>query len=321
MNDAPVARPARTRDEINEIVLSLVNHLDAMVAYWDIDQVNVFANDAYRHWFGKSGEELRGMTLAQLLGPTLYAKNLPYIREAYAGRIQVFEREIPSPGGTIRHSLATYTPHVVDGQVRGIFVHVADVSPLKALETELRAAKAEAERLATHDFLTGLPNRVLLADRITQALAMAGRTGRMVAGMSLDVDDFKRINDTYGHAAGDRLLVELALRLRQSVRECDSVTRMGGDELFLLLPEVESRQSAEATAERVLANVSEPFRIGAVTIAPSCSLGIALCAPSSATPETLVEHSDLALMEAKRLGKARYVVSDCCGTAERHPPD
>ena len=90
-----------------EIVLSLVDHLDAMVAYWDINQTCVFANNAYRGWFGKSGEEVIGLTLQELLGP-LYAKNLPYIRAAYDGHRRVFEREIRTPGGDIRSSLVTY---------------------------------------------------------------------------------------------------------------------------------------------------------------------------------------------------------------------
>ena len=196
-----------------KVLLTLVDHLDAMVAYWDINQTCVFANNAYRAWFGKSRQEVVGLTMKQLLGP-LYAKNLPHIRAAYAGHRQVFEREIPTPGGDIRSSLATYTPHLVDGRVFGIFVHVADVTPLKILEGELRAAKDKAELLATHDFLTGLPNRVLLMDRIAQALSYAERGSHMVAFLSLDIDDFKRINDTYGHAVGDRMLIEMARRIQ-----------------------------------------------------------------------------------------------------------
>lgn len=299
-HDAP-----RSIDEVNEIVLTLVNHLDAMVAYWDVNQVCVFANDAYRHWFGKSGQEVRGTTLEGLLGP-LYAKNLPFIRAAYGGQIQVFEREIPTPDGRTRHSLATYTPHVVKGKVQGIFVHVADVTSLKNLENELRTAKAAAEALATHDFLTGLPNRVLLEDRVEQAIALAKRSGRMVAGISLDLDDFKLVNDTYGHTAGDRLLVEVASRIRHSLREGDTVTRMGGDEFFLLLPETDSSAQVEGMAARVLGKVRGPFQIGEATIEPACSLGIALCSPPNVTPRLLIDRSDLALNQAKRLGKNRY---------------
>jgi diguanylate cyclase (GGDEF)-like protein/PAS domain S-box-containing protein len=300
---------SRSSREVGEIVLTLVNHLDAMVAYWDADQVCVFANDAYRHWFGRAGAELVGMTLEALLGP-LYAKNLPFIRAAYQGQVQVFEREIPLPGGGSRHSLATYTPHIVDGKVQGIFVHVADVSPLKTLENELRAAKAKAEVLATHDFLTGLPNRVLLEDRVAQAIALSRRSQRMVAGISLDLDDFKRVNDTYGHTVGDQLLAEVASRIRHCLREADTVTRMGGDEFFLLLPDVFSRAHVEGMAARVMGKVRSPFQAATITIEPACSLGIALYSPASVTRGLLIDGSDRALNRAKKLGKNRYAFAD-----------
>src|SRR5262249_41628012 len=133
----------------NNLILEIVNHLDAMVAYWDINQTCVFANSAFRTWFGKDGKEFIGIALKDLLGPVLYEKNLPFIKAAYAGEKQVFEREIPRPEGGFRHSLITYVPRIVDGQVDGMFVHVADVSLLKKLEEELKIARDKAEELAT----------------------------------------------------------------------------------------------------------------------------------------------------------------------------
>jgi diguanylate cyclase (GGDEF)-like protein/PAS domain S-box-containing protein len=291
--------------EIHEIVLELVNHLDAMVAYWDANQVCVFANNAYLDWFGKAPREIIGMTLQELLGP-LYPKNLPYIRAAYAGQKQVFEREIPSPDGRVRPSLATYTPHIVGGQVRGIFAHVADVTPLKALEQELRAAKARAEEVAVHDFLTGLPNRVLLVDRISQALALAKRSKKIVALLSLDVDDFKKVNDTWGHSGGDRLLIELASRVKHSLRESETVTRMGGDEFLVLAPELESETQVEILAGRILEKVSQPFLLEEATLSPTFSLGVALYPRHGTTPEALIANADRALYAAKRRGKNCY---------------
>jgi len=288
-----------------DIILRLVDHIDAMVAYWDINQTCVFANNAYRAWFGKSREEVVGRTLEQLLGP-LYSKNLPYIRAAYGGHRQVFEREIPTPGGGVRSSLATYTPDEVDGQVLGIFVHVADVTPLKLLERELKAAKERAEDLATHDFLTGLPNRVLLMDRIGQALASAERASRMVGLLSLDIDDFKDINDSHGHGEGDRLLIEVARRTCAVVRESDTVTRLGGDEFLILAPGIESLAELEAIANRILWGVREPMAIGTGTTVPAVSLGIAVYPHDGANAQTLIANSDRALYAAKKLGKNRY---------------
>lgn len=292
-------------EEIPEIVLELVDHLDAMVAYWDADQVCVFANNAYHEWFGMTRRELIGMKLEELLGP-LYSKNLPYIRAAYEGKKQVFEREIPGPDGRVRHGLATYTPRVIDGQVRGIFVHVADVTPLKALEHELRIAKAKAEDAAVHDFLTGLPNRVLLLDRINQALAIARRSQELVALLSLDVDNFKQVNDTWGHSVGDQLLIELASRLKHSLRASETITRMGGDEFLVLAPAMESKARVEILGGRILERLSQPFELQEATLSPTFSLGIAFYPRDGETPEELIASSDRGLYLAKRLGKNRY---------------
>lgn len=294
--------------DVHEIVLELVNHLDAMVAYWDTDQVCVFANNAYRYWFGKSGSEVIGLTLKELLGP-LYEKNLPYIEAAYQGKRQVFEREIPTPSGVIRHSLATYTPHIVDGKVQGIFVHVADVSPLKKLEQELKVAKERAEKLATHDFLTGLPNRVLLVDTIKHGIAVAKRRNHLVAVISLDMDDFKKINDTYGHGGGDQLLIEVASRLKTSLRESDTVTRLGGDEFLLVGAEVESTEQVETMAKRILETVAQPLRIEGAEVLPTISIGIALYPHDGATPAALIAASDRALYIAKKRGKNCYAMA------------
>lgn len=296
----------RHSDELPVIVLSLVDHLDAMVAYWDANQVCVFANNAYKDWFGRSREEIIGHTLKELLGP-IYLENLPHIRAAYQGHKQVFEREFPAPDGSLRSALVTYTPDVRFGQVYGMFVHVADVTPLKQLERELMAAKARAENLATHDYLTGLPNRVLLLDRIGQAFALARRNRLMVALLTVDVDDFKEVNDKHGHGTGDRLLVEIAARLSSVLRESDSVTRMGGDEFLLLASEFESRDQVESLADHVLQQLSRPFESAGVTLSPTFSLGIALYPNDGTTAEALIASSDRALYAAKERGKSCFV--------------
>ncbi len=278
-----------------------------MVAYWDTDRICRFANDAYRTWFGKKGTEIIGLAMHELLG-AVYAKNLPYIDRAYGGRTQIFERELTLPDGSIRNSLATYTPDIVDGEVRGLIVHVADVTPLKKLERELEVAKAKAEEMATHDFLTGLPNRVTLMDRIVSAITRAKRNTEVVALMTVDMDHFKEINDTFGHGAGDELLVEVAQRMTHAVRETDTVTRYGGDEFLILAPQVESELHAKTMADRLLGHVREPFRLQGTIVEPTFSIGIALYPAHGTDPETLIALSDRALYVAKRLGKNRYAV-------------
>jgi diguanylate cyclase (GGDEF)-like protein/PAS domain S-box-containing protein len=298
--------PQLTPEELNKIVMQVTNQVTAMLAYWNTDQVCIFANDAYRGWFGKSGSEVMGMTMQELLGP-LYEKNLPYILAAMNGERQIFEREIPTPSGEIRHSIATYTPDIVNGKVQGMIVLVADVTPLKKLEHELEEAKAKAEHLATHDFLTGLPNRVLLTDRISQAISFAKREKRMMAVMTIDMDDFKKINDTYGHGEGDRLLVEIAFRMKNSIRETDTASRYGGDEFLLLaFPELSSEKNIEVIVKRLLENARQPFEIKGTVVSPAFSIGIAVYPTNGSSAEELILKSDEALYIAKKLGKNRY---------------
>ena len=292
--------------DVGELLVSLVDHLDAMVAFWDADQTCVFANAAYSGWFGKSGPEVQGLTMRQLLGPELYEKNRPHIEAALRGERQVFERAIPTPSGEVRHSLATYIPYVQHGRVCGFFAHVANVTPMKKLQEELQDAKQRAEALATHDFLTGLPNRVLLLDRLDQALANARRRNEMMAVMSFDVDDFKAINDSFGHVGGDALLVELGQRASASLRDTDSVTRLGGDEFLIVATRIGTFEQADAVARRVVTRLGEPFLLDGRWVSPSVSLGVALYPEHGRTPEALIAKSDAALYLAKHAGKGRH---------------
>jgi PAS domain S-box-containing protein len=141
---------------MSEAALSVVNHIPAMVAYWDAQERCVFANDAYRDWFAKSPQEMAGMALKELLGP-LYEMNLPHIQAALRGEKQVFERRIPIPGGGAKETIASYTPHIVDGAVHGFSVVVVDVTILKEREAELqRAIRERDDALAEVRSLRGL---------------------------------------------------------------------------------------------------------------------------------------------------------------------
>jgi diguanylate cyclase (GGDEF)-like protein/PAS domain S-box-containing protein len=302
------------------LLLELVDHLDAMVAYWDAEETCRFANQAYFEWFGRSRETLLGVKLKELLGP-LYELNLPFIRAAYNGERQVFERAIPTPDGRTRHSLATYVPRRVGGEVVGIFVHVADVEPLKRLQADLEAAKARAENLAVHDFLTGLPNRVLLDTRIEEALAESKRTGQAVHLLSIDVDDFKTINDTHGHAAGDRILVEIAARIAACARSEDTVARLGGDEFNVLAIGLASDAEAQALAQRILAAVHQPVRLRGAVLLPAVSIGISAFPGDGTTAESFLEASDAALYDAKRSGRNVFALARRAEGTETRPGD
>jgi diguanylate cyclase (GGDEF)-like protein len=169
---------------------------------------------------------------------------------------------------------------------------------------------ADAMHQAVHDALTGLPNRVLFSDRIDHALAGAQRRGTRVAVLFLDLDNFKVVNDSLGHEAGDKLLVAVAERLAGALRACDTVARFGGDEFGILLEDVSAVRDAERVAEEIGALMREPFVVGARQHVIGASIGIALSGPSSNTPDALVRDADAAMYRAKLRGRAGHEVFD-----------
>jgi diguanylate cyclase (GGDEF)-like protein len=175
---------------------------------------------------------------------------------------------------------------------------------LCALAIEHDRARAEINRLAYFDTLTGLPNRQLLADRATAALALAGRTRQPVTLMFLDIDRFKTVNDSLGHAVGDRLLVEVATRLKQLFIEGDTLARLGGDEFVALLPGCDAAH-ASLLAERVLAALSVPVTVADLTLIPTASIGIAVHPNDGMDFDTLLRQADAAMYRAKQAGRNR----------------
>ena len=291
-----------------DLLIELVDHLDTSVAYWNADQVCLLANAPCAAWFGRGRSDVVGTTVQQLLGP-LYAQCLPFIEAAYRGEKQVFELDMPAPDGEVRSSRVTCTPHEVGGRVRGIFVQVADVGPLKRLERELKETREKAGQLATHDFLTGLPNRALLQNTLDHALALTRRAADTMAVMSLDIDGFKPITVRHGQGEGDRLLIEVASRVRATVRESDTVLRLAGDAFIVVATALASGQRPTALATRILEALRQPLTLGRATVRPSASIGIALFPVHGTSTEALVAASDAALREAKRTGRDRWVVA------------
>jgi diguanylate cyclase (GGDEF)-like protein len=162
--------------------------------------------------------------------------------------------------------------------------------------------------MAKHDFLTGLPNRSLLTDRLTQSMALAQRHGKKVALMYLDLDHFKHINDSLGHAVGDQLLQSAAKRLQACVRLSDTVCRQGGDEFVVLLAEVQAVRDAHLTAEKLIKAMVEPHLIGSHRLYVTLSIGISLYPDHGQDVETVVRNADIAMYHAKRSGRNTYQV-------------
>jgi two-component system cell cycle response regulator len=177
---------------------------------------------------------------------------------------------------------------------------------VRLLYRELAQYSRQQQELALHDPLTGLPNRRLLEDRIATTLQHAARHQHKAAVMYLDLDGFKAINDTYGHACGDEILKLVAGRLVGSSRKEDTVARVGGDEFVIVLGEVSSLADAQEPASKLIEVVSEPYQVGALTLQLSTSIGIALYPDHADDVEKLIQMADHALYDAKRGGKNRH---------------
>jgi diguanylate cyclase (GGDEF)-like protein/PAS domain S-box-containing protein len=277
--------------------------------------------------------ELLGRDLAELIGSpvaSLVADGDRAALRAISGRA--------GPGGTVEVDvldsaelripvrLNTWTLDVEFEEL--ICMTFADLTEQNAQKCEIeRLGRAQAERMrelehaqkelfkqATHDPLTGLPNRTLLIDRLTQSLARARRSGRFTGLIFLDIDDFKEINDTHGHGAGDRVLQEVADRLSGTLRPMDTVSRLGGDEFVMLLPEMDAPADGLAVGARITDALAVPIDLPHSAVAVTSSMGISVFDPTlpeaEYTPERLLAQADAAMYYAKSLGSSHAELFD-----------
>lgn len=186
-----------------------------------------------------------------------------------------------------------------DGSAEQLICSIEDV-------TERRATKARFEWLAHHDPLTDLPNRTLLRDRLQQAMARALRAGKRAALMFLDLDRFKNINDSLGHAFGDQVLRAVASRLRTCVRDTDTVARLGGDEFLLVLECVENDQDVGVVARKIIDKLSTPLEVQSQTLSTGASIGIALYPEDGIDVDSLLKNADSAMYHAKESGRSAF---------------
>lgn len=170
----------------------------------------------------------------------------------------------------------------------------------------LGASEAQAQHLAFHDVLTGLPNRALVEDRLTQALALATRNDQRVALLLIDLDRFKAVNDTHGHHAGDELIIAVAQRLNRIVRASDTVGRIGGDEFIVVMPEVDNIGQVNSLAQRMIDELAQPFTLFGSDVWSGASIGLALAPKDGIDRLELMRKADIALYEAKSGGRGRF---------------
>jgi diguanylate cyclase (GGDEF)-like protein/PAS domain S-box-containing protein len=287
----------------DEAQLRLVTDgMPALVSYLDYDYRYRFANKTYKEWFGLEDTNILGKTMAEVLGEAAFERVRPYAELALTGRAQTFELEVPYQTGGIRFVHVVYTPDLHGERVRGFFAHVLDITGRKLLEDKLRHA-------ALYDALTGLPTRTLLMERLSQAMARHKRhTHTTFALLFIDLDNFKTVNDTLGHAAGDAVLVEVATRLKGNLRETDTAARLGGDEFLVLLESLESEEAAWRFAKRISSILTITWGAGSKAIEVRASIGLAHHNPAC-TAQELLSRADQAMYEAKYSGTGKVSVN------------
>lgn len=230
-------------------------------------------------------------------GIGLQSDQNPIHRSLRGETVHNLELELQAPTGTIRSILANASPiKMRDGSSGGAVMALLDV-------TESRRYAHQA----MHDALTGLPNRVLFMDRLSQALKARARKPFILAVLFLDLDEFKPVNDVLGHAAGDMLLKAVAERMQGCLRPGDTLARFGGDEFVFLLDDLDQVSEAEMVAVRIIELLERPFQLDEATVSISGCIGGVIPAPG-ATAQALVDQADAAMYEAKRKGRGRFLL-------------
>lgn len=290
----------------------IADNLPVLIAYLDHARRFQFGNATFEKWFGVPPEQLIGMTVSELMGREAYAQVRDYLDEAYAGRSVTCELRLEVQGAP-RFLQGTFIPDIQpDGSVAGVYALKHDVTHTKEVEEQL-------VQLTRIDTLTGIANRRMFTETLQHALDRARRSGKALALAYLDVDHFKRINDSYGHGVGDEVLKEFARRLTAGVRNTDTPARMSGDEFVVILEEISSRAEAERIGAKIVASMRVPIETSKGLVHASSSVGIALSKPDQ-TQEQLLAAADSALYAAKGQGRDGYAVCDGDATPKEAGP-
>lgn len=283
----------------------MIDAVPAMITYLDPQERYLFCNRPYMNMLGLSSEQLLGRSLKEVLGAELHARLRPHREQVLSGEQAHYERQHVRLDGGVRDLSVTFVPHLdATGQVLGFFSLTLDITDLKTLERKLAHS-------AQHDTLTGLPNRALYQDRLHQALERGKRSKTGFALLYLDIDHFKHINDTHGHAAGDQLLKDFAARVRQCLRGSDTAARLGGDEFALILEGPIAPRAASAVAQKIVSAMQQPFDLaGGAPLRVTASVGVACSAGVDLSGGELEALADAALYAAKAKGRNTFSVRE-----------
>jgi diguanylate cyclase (GGDEF)-like protein/PAS domain S-box-containing protein len=285
-------------------LLTILDTTPDMVAIFTPDHQLVYLNPAGRELLGIGPDDtLEGRSKDELLSPSarrlLREQALPTVLAAgvWSGELDLQDahgREVPVSQLLIAHLDEQGQPTHVSAMARDI--------------SERRRHEAELLHQATHDQLTGLANRTLFNDRLKQAIYHAGRTGSLVALIFIDLDDFKQVNDSMGHAAGDLLLCEVARRLQKNLRKGDTRARFGGDEFAIILEGIAEPEDVTAIVENLAKKLCQPMSLAGREFVVTTSIGISLYPVDAASIDELLAHADTAMYRAKAEGRNSYRV-------------
>ena len=300
--DDALLRERRAAGIVEARYASLIRNASDVIMIADVDGRLRFASPAAERTFGMHPDDLVGRNLLDLWAESDRERLSAFLGEVGATRGRsIGPVEVVVGNGARRSTLETVGSNLLDDPaIAGLALNFRDVSERKALEEQLR-------QLAFHDPLTLLANRSLFRNRVQHALTLAQRARQRVAVMFLDLDNFKNVNDSLGHDAGDRLLQAAAQRLVKSTRPSDTVARLGGDEFAILLEGIAESADVERIAATITRSFDEPLQLDGSDTYVAASIGIAFSEAEDDT-EQLLRNADIAMYSAKAAGKARFVV-------------
>jgi diguanylate cyclase (GGDEF)-like protein/PAS domain S-box-containing protein len=291
------------RRSSEERFASLVQHSSDLITVVGPDATIVYQSPSSEHVLGYPPEELLGTRFDQIVAHEDAGRLLRLLADgaAYARRDgEVIECTLRHCDGSLRQFEILHTNLLDDEHVRGIVLNARDISERKAFEEQLA-------HQAFHDPVTNLPNRALFVERVRHAIGRARREERELGVIFLDIDDFKTINDSLGHGAGDTALIDIAKRLSASIRSSDTAARFGGDEFVVLLEDLDGAPTAVDVAERILEDLRQPLMVAGKELVVRGSIGISILEGTSpAGADELIRDADAAMYIAKRDGKGGY---------------